>query len=243
MNNKTAVRTENLIKTFSEIEVIKGCNLNVPQGCIYGLLGANGAGKTTIFKLLMGFLTPTAGKAEILDMDVISCRNEILKSVGSIIEVPVFYEHLSARDNLEIHLSYMDVTGDISSTLDMVGLKATNNQPVSKFSLGMRQRLGIARALIHKPKLLILDEPINGLDPMGIREMRELFIQLKNEHGMTILISSHILSEIEHVADSIGVIVNGTVVEEVALSAVKEQFPNGLEDYFFSIMSGGKKHA
>lgn len=243
MNNKTAVRTENLIKTFSEIEVIKGCNLNVPQGCIYGLLGANGSGKTTIFKLLMGFLTPTAGKAEILDMDVISCRNEILKSVGSIIEVPVFYEHLSARDNLEIHLSYMDVTGDISSTLDMVGLKATNNQPVSKFSLGMRQRLGIARALIHKPKLLILDEPINGLDPMGIREMRELFIQLKNEHGMTILISSHILSEIEHVADSIGVIVNGTVVEEVALSAVKEQFPNGLEDYFFSIMSGGKKHA
>jgi len=243
MSNLTAVRTENLIKTFSGIEVIKGCNINIPKGCIYGLLGANGAGKTTIFKLLMGFLTPTAGKAEVLNMDVISCRNEILKIVGSIIEVPVFYEHLSAHDNLEIHLSYMNVTGDISSTLDMVGLKATNNQPVSKFSLGMRQRLGIARALIHKPKLLILDEPINGLDPMGIREMRELFIQLKNERGMTILISSHILSEIEHVADTIGVIVNGIVVEEVALSAVKEQFPNGLEDYFFSIMSGGEKLA
>jgi len=176
MNNVMAVKTENLIKTFSGIEVIKGCTMNVPKGCIYGLLGANGAGKTTIFKLLMGFLTPTAGKAEVLNMDVISCRNEILKSVGSIIEVPVFYEHLSARENLEIHLSYMNVTGDISSALEMVGLKSTNNQPVSKYSLGMRQRLGIARALIHKPKLLILDEPINGLDPMGIREMRELFI-------------------------------------------------------------------
>lgn len=243
MNNVMAVKTENLIKIFSGIEVISGCNLNVPKGCIYGLLGANGAGKTTIFKLLMGFLTPTAGNAEVLDMDVISCRNEILKSVGSIIEVPVFYEHLSAHENLEIHLSYMNTTGDISSTLEMVGLKATNNQPVSKFSLGMRQRLGIARALIHKPKLLILDEPINGLDPMGIREMRELFIKLKNEQGMTILISSHILSEIEHVADTIGVIVNGNVVEEVALSAVKEQFPNGLEDYFFNIMSGGGKLA
>jgi len=243
MNNVMAVKTENLIKTFSGIEVIKGCTMNVPKGCIYGLLGANGAGKTTIFKLLMGFLTPTAGKAEVLNMDVISCRNEILKSVGSIIEVPVFYEHLSARENLEIHLSYMNVTGDISSALEMVGLKSTNNQPVSKYSLGMRQRLGIARALIHKPKLLILDEPINGLDPMGIREMRELFIQLKNEQGMTIFISSHILSEIEHIADTIGVIVNGIVVEEVALSAVKEQFPNGLEDYFFNVMSGGAKLA
>lgn len=242
MNSAMAVRTESLIKTFSGIEAIKGCNINVPKGCIYGLLGANGAGKTTIFKLLMGFLTPTAGNAEVLDMDVTAHRNEILKSIGSIIEVPIFYEHLSAQENLEIHLAYMDVQGlDISAVLDMVGLKSTNNQPVSKFSLGMRQRLGIARALIHKPKLLILDEPINGLDPMGIREMRELFIRLKNE-GMTILISSHILSEIEHVADIIGVIVNGTIVEEVSLSVVKERFPSGLEDYFFNIMSGGNRN-
>ncbi len=243
MSNAMAVRTENLIKTFSGIEIIKGCNINVPKGCIYGLLGANGAGKTTIFKLLMGYLVPTAGKAEVLDMDVMSYRNEILRNVGSIIEIPVFYEHLSACENLEIHLSYMKATGDISSTLEMVGLKATNNQPVSKFSLGMRQRLGIARALIHKPELLILDEPINGLDPMGIREMRELFIKLKNEQGMTIFISSHILSEIEHVADIIGVIVDGIIVEEVTISAIKEHFPNGLEDYFFSIMSGGTKLA
>ncbi len=243
MNVELAVKTENLIKTFSGIEVIKNCNISVPTGSIYGLLGANGAGKTTLFKLLMGFLNPTTGNAKVLNMDVMESRNEILKSVGSIIEVPVFYEHLSAYENLEIHLSYMGVKGlDISNTLTMVGLKDVSNQPVSKFSLGMRQRLGIARALIHKPKLLILDEPINGLDPIGIREMRELFIQLKNEQGITILISSHILSEMEHVADTVGVMVAGTIVEEVALSAVKEQFPNGLEDYFFNIMNGGEKY-
>ncbi len=244
MKNKMAVKTENLIKTFSGTEIIKNCNINVPEGCIYGLLGANGAGKTTVFKLLMGFLIPTAGKAEVLGMDVVYCRNKILKSVGSIIEIPVFYEHLSAFENLEIHLSYMETKGlDISAALEMVGLKSTNDQSVSKFSLGMRQRLGIARALIHKPQLLILDEPINGLDPMGIREMRELFLRLKSEYGMTILLSSHILSEIGHVADTIGVIMDGTIVEEVALSNVIEQFPNGLEDYFFNIMNGGNKLA
>lgn len=240
MNDVMAVRTTNLIKTFSGIEVIKGCNINVPKGCIYGLLGANGAGKTTLFKLLMGFLTPTAGNIEVLDMDIAENRNEILRNIGSIIEVPMFYEHLSAAENLNIHLSYMGVQGiDISSVLEMVGLKATNNQPVSKFSLGMRQRLGIARALIHKPRLLILDEPINGLDPMGIREMRELLLKLKNDQGITILISSHIISEIEHMADIVGVIANGRIIEEVPLSTVKDLNPNGLEDYFINIMSGG----
>jgi ABC-2 type transport system ATP-binding protein len=240
--NDLAIRTENLTKTFSGLEVINRCNMNVSNGSIYGLLGVNGAGKTTIFKLLMGYLIPTAGMIKVFNMDIMDFRKEILKSIGSIIEVPVFYEHLSAAENLAIHLSYMDVNGlDISSVLEMVGLKDVNNQPVSKFSLGMRQRLGIARALIHKPKLLILDEPINGLDPMGIREMRELFIKLKKEQGMTILISSHILSEIEHIADTIGVIVSGSIVEEVALSAVKEQYSNGLEEYFLNIMNGGKR--
>lgn len=179
MKNEYAVLVDNLTKTFSGSEVIKGCNMTIPKGSIYGLLGANGSGKTTIFKLLMGLLTPTLGSAEIFGLDSVLCRSEILKRTGSIIEVPVFYDHLSARENLEIHLSYMGTSGDIESTLELVGLKASNNQPVSKFSLGMRQRLGIARALIHEPELLILDEPINGLDPMGIREMRELFLYLK----------------------------------------------------------------
>jgi ABC-2 type transport system ATP-binding protein len=243
-SNNLIIETESLIKVLSGVEVINKCNMTVYEGSIYGLLGANGAGKTTLFKLLTGLLTPTAGKAKVFGMDISTCSNQILQSIGSLIEVPVFYDHLSATENLEIHLSYMNIkNADITAVLEMVGLQGVNHQPVSKYSLGMRQRLAIARAIVHKPKLLILDEPINGLDPIGIREMRELFLKLVKNHGMTILISSHILSEIEHLADTIGVMSNGVLVEEVPMKAVKDQFPSGLEDYFFNIMSGGRKYA
>ncbi|AZV42928.1 ABC transporter ATP-binding protein [Peribacillus asahii] len=239
MNNISAVKVENLTKTFDGNEVIKNCNMNVQKGTIYGFLGANGAGKTTVFKMLSGLLTPTMGNAQVLEMDVRSQRSEILRNIGTIIETPVFYEHLSATENLEIHLAYMeDNDTDIASVLTKVGLNDTGKQPVSKFSLGMRQRLAIARAIIHKPKLLILDEPINGLDPIGIREMRELFLDLVKNQDMTLLISSHILSEIEHIADTIGVIVNGTVIREISLAEVKAESPNGLEEYFMDIMTG-----
>lgn len=232
------IKIDNVIKTFSSVEVIKNCNMKVSSGSIYGLLGVNGSGKTTLFKLIMGLLTPTNGEIKIFDVDISTNRDEILKNIGSIIEVPVFYEHLSAYENLNIHLAYMNKdNSSIKETLELVGLKASNSQPVSNFSLGMRQRLSFARALIHNPKLLILDEPINGLDPMGIREIRELLIKLKKQ-GVTILISSHILSEIEHIADIIGVIVNGNIIKEVSLSKVKKEFHNGLEDYFFNIMKG-----
>lgn len=240
--NNLAVKVSDVVKTFDGKEVIEGCNMTVHSGTIYGFLGANGAGKTTVFKLLLGLLTPTAGNIEIFGFDHTKNKNEILKNVGSIIETPIFYEHLSAIENLEIHLSYMGTaSSNIKNTLEMVGLKNTRNQPVSTFSLGMRQRLAIARAIIHNPKLLILDEPINGLDPMGIREMRELFINLVKDQNMTILISSHILSEIEHIADTIGVIVDGKIVKEVSLTSIKDQFHGSLEDYFFNIMSGGVK--
>lgn len=242
MEDTLVVKTDNLTKSYSSIEAVNHCNISIAKGSIYGLLGENGAGKTTIFKLLTGLLIPTMGKAEVLGMDITKCRSDILKNIGSIIEVPVFYERLSAVKNLEIHLAYMGVSGlEINSVLEMVGLSNTNNQPVSQFSLGMRQRLGIARALIHKPKLLILDEPVNGLDPTGIREMRKLFLKLKQEENMTILISSHILSEVEHVADTIGIIAKGKIIEEVTLSEVIQKFPNGLEDYFFNIMKGDNK--
>jgi ABC-2 type transport system ATP-binding protein len=166
-------------------------------------------------------------------------REKVLREVGSLIEAPVFYEHLSAKENLELHLDYMGTKGFGADTArEMVGLMNTGAKPVGKFSLGMRQRLGIARAFIHKPKVLILDEPINGLDPMGIRDMRGLFLTLIREHGMTILLSSHILSEIEHTADMVCVIVNGTVVREVSLEEAKGQSNARLEDYFFNIMSG-----
>lgn len=240
---EAAVQTCNLIKIFSREEIIKNCNMTVPRGSIYGLLGVNGAGKTTIFKMLSGLLIPIGGTVKVLGMDIVSKRDEVLKNIGTIIETPIFYEHLPAKENLEIHLSYMGIENvDITSVLDAVDLQATNRHPVSKYSLGMRQRLGIARALSHKPQLLILDEPTNGLDPMGIRKMRELFLKLVKEENMTILISSHILSEIQYIADTIGIMVNGTIVEEIPLETIKSKYPNGLEEYFFNIMDGGQRN-
>ena len=243
MNKSLAVQTKKLTKVFPGNEAVKNCNMNVERGTIYGLLGPNGAGKTTLFKIISGLLTPTKGNAQVLGKDIVSERDIILSKIGTIIETPIFYEHLSAAGNLGIHLAYMKKKpGDIDAVLSKVGLSNTGVQPVSKFSLGMRQRLAIARAIIHKPELLILDEPINGLDPMGIREMRDFFIALVKEQNMTLLISSHILTEIEHIADTIGIIKDGTIVREVSMAELKSESPSGLEDYFMDIMTGRKEN-
>ncbi len=165
---------------------------------------------------------------------------EVLRRTGSLIETPIFYEHLSAMENLQLHLDYMEMNGgEIAETLKMVGLSNVGTQAVSTFSLGMRRRLAIARAIVHKPELLILDEPVNGLDPVGIKEMRELFCDLVKHQKITILLSSHILSEIDKTADRIGVIVNGNVIQEISPQEIKEQYPNGLEEYFMKITNGG----
>ena len=235
----TAVEIRNLTKVFDGKEVLRGCNLTVQSGTIYGLLGANGAGKTTMFKLITGLLSPTAGNIKVQGETLSIDKKDFLKKMGILIETPVFYDHLSAKENLEIHLSYMEQSFEkIGQVLEMVGLGDTGKQPVSKFSLGMKQRLAIGRAISHSPQILILDEPINGLDPMGIRQIRNLFLSLAKD-GMTLLISSHILSEIEHIADVVGVLTNGNIAQEVAICEIKKQYPNGLEEYFFQIMSGG----
>ena len=235
----TAVEIRNLTKVFDGKEVLRGCNLTVQSGTIYGLLGANGAGKTTMFKLITGLLSPTAGNVKVQGETLSIDKKDFLRKMGILIETPVFYDHLSAKENLEINLSYMEQSFEkIGQVLEMVGLGDTGKQPVSKFSLGMKQRLAIGRAISHSPQILILDEPINGLDPMGIRQIRNLFLSLAKD-GMTLLISSHILSEIEHIADVVGVLTNGNVMQEVAICEIKKQYPNGLEEYFFQIMSGG----
>ena len=244
MSTTDVVVIKNLTKTFDGREVIKRFDMTVKAGEIYGFLGANGAGKTTVLKLINGLSSKTFGDIKVLDQDISTHRETLLKNIGSVIEVPVFYEHLSAYANLAIHLAYLGISSDrqikelVEAALERVGLPDTGNQAVSKFSLGMRQRFGIARAIVHKPKLLLLDEPINGLDPLGIREVRELLISLSQNDGVTIIISSHILNEIEHIADKIGVIVDGRIVEEVTLSEIREKFPEGLEDYFFDMMTG-----
>lgn len=238
--NKGMLQMQNVAKKFGGREILHGMNLSVERGIIYGLLGVNGAGKSTAFKMVTGLLRPTEGEITFLGTSVFGQDKGYLKEMGILIETPVFYEHLPAKENLELHLCYMGCGADgIEEALNRVGLGNTGRQPVSRFSLGMRQRLAIARAISHSPKLLILDEPINGLDPVGIRQMRELCLSLARESGMTILISSHILSEIEHVADRVGVLVDGSIVQEVSMNEVRKNCPEGLEDYFFSIMSGG----
>ena len=238
--HKNMLQMQNVTKSFGGREILHGMNLSVERGIIYGLLGVNGAGKSTAVKMVTGLLRPTEGEITFSGTSVFGQDKGYLKEMGILIETPVFHEHLSAKENLELHLCYMGCGVDgIEETLHRVGLQNTGRQPVSKFSLGMRQRLAIARAISHSPKLLVLDEPINGLDPVGIRQMRELFLALSREFGMTLLVSSHILSEIEHVADRVGVLVDGSIAQEVSMNEIRENCPEGLEDYFFHIMSGG----
>ena len=238
--NEKILKVRNVAKAFDGREMIHGMNLSVERGMIYGLLGVNGAGKTTTFKMITGLLRPDSGEIIFSGTSVSGQDKEFLREMGILIETPVFYEHLSARENLELHLQYMGCGVDkIEEVLNRAGLQNTGRQPVSKFSLGMRQRLAIARAISHGPKLLVLDEPVNGLDPVGIRQMRELFLSLARESGMALLISGHILSEIEHVADRVGVLADGSIAKEVSMAQVRKGCPEGLEDYFFNIMRGG----
>ena len=242
--DKIVISASNLTKIFWGKEVIRNCTFSVERGSIYGFLGRNGAGKTTVLKLLLGLLKPSTGTASVLGLDSVRDNEAILRRTGSLIETPIFYEHLSAADNLRLHLAYMGIEDtDVESTLCRVGLPGTGSQPVSAFSLGMRQRLAIARAIIHRPEVLILDEPVNGLDPVGMKEMRILFRRLVQEEEMTILMSSHLLSEIEQIADRVGVIADGTVVQEAEMADIRKQHPSDMEDYFISLIQGGADHA
>lgn len=244
MADKYAVQCRDLCKAFEGREVLHRCSLNVETQTIYGLLGKNGAGKTTIFKLLLGLLQPTMGEYNVLGGKVTAGQAHLLKQIGSIIETPVFYEHLSAAENLEIHLAYMGIkNANVEAALKQVGLIGTGKQPVKTFSLGMRQRLAIARAIVHAPRLLILDEPLNGLDPVGIKEMRELFRTLVQEKEMTILISSHILTDIERMADRVGILAEGSILSEASMTEIRKEYPEGLEDYFMKVVGGGKADA
>lgn len=218
------IKTINLTKTFKGIEVNKDVNINIKKGEIYGLLGPNGAGKTTLMRMITSLVKPTAGEVEVFGEVMNNKSYETLKRIGAIIEYPVFYDKLTAKENLELHCEYMGYYNkeEIDKVLRLVKLPGSNTKAVKEFSLGMKQRLGIARAIVTKPEILILDEPINGLDPEGIREIRDLLKLLCKEYGITILISSHILSEIEQMADTIGVLSDGRLIKEVSMKDVKE---------------------
>ncbi|MCY8976730.1 ABC transporter ATP-binding protein [Bacillus atrophaeus] len=219
------VNINGLTKTFQGKEVVSNVNMHIRKGEIYGFLGPNGAGKTTVMKMLTSLVKPTGGEIEILGHKLTNTSYKVLGRIGSMIEYPIFYEKLTAQENLELHCEYMGYhdKNSIQEVLGMVNLKNIEDKAVKTFSLGMKQRLGIARAIITKPELLILDEPINGLDPVGIKEIRHLFQVLSKEYGMTLLISSHMLSEIEQIADTIGVIRDGRLLEEVSMDKIRGQ--------------------
>lgn len=218
------LKTCNLTKAYDGKPVVSDVNIHISKGEIYGFLGPNGAGKTTVMKMIANLVKPTGGEIEIFGEKLMDNSYEFLKRIGSIIEYPIFYDKLTARENLELHCEYMGYHNKkaIDEALELVDLKGIDKKAVKNFSLGMKQRLGIARAITTKPELLILDEPINGLDPIGIKEMRKLFKCLCQEHRITILVSSHILGEIEQIADTIGVINNGILVQEVSMDRVRE---------------------
>lgn len=218
------VQTHDLGKTFDGVNVISDVNMKIKKGEIYGLLGPNGAGKTTVMKLILNLLKSSQGAIEVFNDTVTNKSYELFKRMSAIIEYPIFYEKLTAKENLDLHCEYLGYHNkeDIDEALELVKLKNVDNKAVEHFSLGMKQRLGIARAIITKPELLILDEPVNGLDPVGIIEIRDLLEMLNKDYGVTVLISSHILSEIEQIADTIGVMNNGRLIEEVSMDSIRE---------------------
>ena len=218
------IKTEGLTFSFSKgVKTLDNVNLDVSQGSIYGFLGPNGAGKTTTLRLLLGLLRNQHGKIGIFNKEFVSHRLEILKNIGSLIEQPSLYGHLTAKENLEIYRRiYKCDKNRIQEVLKIVGLENTGKKKAKQFSLGMKQRLSVAITLLHQPGLLILDEPTNGLDPNGIIEMRELLKKLNKEHGTTVLVSSHILNEVERMATHVGIIHKGKMLFQGTLPELQQ---------------------
>lgn len=216
------IETHNLSKIYQGRAVVDNLSIHIKKGEIYGFVGPNGAGKSTLMKMLLNLAKPDAGEITIFSNNILENNFEILKRIGSIIENPYFYTNLTARQNLDLHCEYMGYhnKNHIENILECVGLLKDADKKVSKYSLGMKQRLAIARAILTKPEILIFDEPINALDPERIREMRDLFYKLRTDYGVTILISSHILSEVEQIADTIGIIQNGKLLKEISMSEI-----------------------
>ena len=218
------LQTSRLTKTIGGKELVRDVDIHVKKGEIYGFLGPNGAGKTTVMKMIMNLWKPTMGSIELFGKPLTPQSYEVMRRIGSIIEFPTFYEHMTGYENLRMHCEYMGFYqhGSVETALEMLDLTAAAKTLVKNYSLGMKERLGIARAILCKPELLILDEPTNGLDPAGMKQIRELLRMLSAEQGTTIVVSSHILSEIESMADTIGIIHQGRMEKEIGLKEIEE---------------------
>lgn len=240
-NEKHVIRTENLQKSHGSRIRVKDLSLCIPNGSIYGFLGPNGAGKTTTLKLLLGLINPDKGSIYFFGKKMNEQnRLQILRHTGSLIEGPSYYGHLTGLENLQIIAKLKgSPSGEIYKVLETVRLTSQKDKKVKHYSLGMKQRLGIAMALLGNPEILILDEPTNGLDPAGIQEIRELIRELARTRHMTIIISSHILSEIEQMADHVGIIYHGELIFQGPLSELENHGGN-LEEVFLSLTGGAE---
>jgi len=220
---ENVIETIGLTKQYGTQLGVDNLSLHIPQGKIYGLLGRNGAGKTTAMRMMLNLIRPTSGRVLLLGKDYIKQPDSIYRKIGSLIEAPGFYENLTGQENLQIlaRLRGQYDKNSITHTLEVVGLDKETNKIFSNYSMGMKQRLGIAAAIMHDPELLILDEPINGLDPIGIHEIRKFLLTLCREKGVSILLSSHVLDEIEQLCDIIGVMHEGRLIEEVDMMELR----------------------
>lgn len=217
------LETTMLTKKFGLQTAVSNVNIHVKKGEIYGLLGRNGAGKTTTIRMVLGLMKPTSGEVKLFGERLSAPTKRCFSRIGALIESPSFYENLTAKDNLQIiaDLRGTHTKNAIENALALVNLEKETKKRVGQYSLGMKQRLGIAMALMHEPEFIILDEPTNGLDPIGIQQIRLLIKRLSTEKGVTIMISSHILSEIEQIADTIGIIDQGILLEELTMDEIK----------------------
>lgn len=242
------IETENLTKSYKNFTAVEGINLHIRKNSIYGFLGPNGAGKSTAMRMLLGLTAPTQGEFTIDGMTFPKNRVEILKEIGSLIEAPAFYGNLTGEENLEILRQILSLPkAAVDEALELVSLTEFKHRAAKKYSLGMKQRLGLASALIGKPKIIILDEPTNGLDPVGIHEIRSLIRSLPEKYDCTVLVSSHMLSEIELIADDIGILNRGKLLFEGSMSNLKQNAiskgydTNNLEEMFLSIIEEDNK--
>ena len=242
--NKYVIETKQLTKTYGEQTVVNSVNIHVKQGQIYGLLGRNGAGKTTIMKMILGLTDITSGEVDVFGQNIKGREKRVYPRIGAIIETPGFYPNLTGTENLEIFAKLRGTAAPnaVKNALEIVGLPYRDKKLFSKYSLGMKQRLGIANAILHDPELLILDEPTNGLDPSGIHEIRNLVKSLPSLYDCTVLISSHMLSEIDLIADDIGILNHGRLLFEGSMNDLRQYAlqsgfaADNLEDVFLSMV-------
>jgi len=230
------IETKNLTKKYGSSIVADNVNMHVPKGKIYGLLGRNGAGKTTVMKMMLQLIRPTTGTVDLFGKNYKEDKKEIYSQIGSMIETPGFYDNLTAYENLMLlsMLHGKNMEENIRNVLEVVNLHKEMNKTFAHYSLGMKQRLGIAAAMLHNPNLLILDEPTNGLDPIGISKVCELLSDLSKNKGITILISSHMLNEIKQIADVVGILHEGKLMKETNMENIQD-----LDAYFIELIGGG----